>query len=157
VTHRDIALSNIFYDTGSDKLILVDHNSVYTHGAFTGYSGRENSYQEEQGHLGMYGPEDLNYTANIFHRYSHRFPLKLLEFTFKIINEVNDQENHELLVTDNDSGELIFSKEEVDLLFTPNSDTSEMLQRIADMTALDIQFLSSKASMLSFPHVFFEN
>ena len=157
VTHRDIALSNIFYDTGSDKLILVDHNSVYTHGAFTGYSGRENSYQEEQGHLGMYGPEDLDYTANIFHRYSHRFPLKLLEFTFKIINEVNNQENHELLVTDNDSGELIFSKEEVDLLFTPNSDTSEMLQRIADMTALDIQFLSSKASMLSFPHVFFEN
>ena len=53
VTHRDIALSNLFYDTSLDKLVLVDHNSVYTHGAFTGYSGRENSYQEEQGHLGM--------------------------------------------------------------------------------------------------------
>ena len=157
VTHRDIALSNLFYDTSLDKLVLVDHNSVYTHGAFTGYSGRENSYQEEQGHLGMYGPEDLDYTANIFHEYSHRFPLKLLEFTFRIIDNVNDHDCHESLVTDNSSGELIFSKEEVDLLFKPNSDKSEMLQRIVDLTALDIDSLTSMASMLSFPHVFFED
>ena len=28
VTHRDIALSNLFYDTSLDKLVLVDHRSA---------------------------------------------------------------------------------------------------------------------------------
>ena len=51
----------------------------------------------------------------------------------------------------------IANKEEVDLLFKPNSDKSEMLQRIVDLTALDIDSLTSMASMLSFPHVFFED
>ena len=153
VTHRDIALDNMFYDKNRGKLILIDHNSIYSHGAFTGYSG-DGLYEEEIGHPGCYGPHDRNYTSNIFHNSSHRFPLKMLEFSFKILNTIEGKEDYEELVIMDLSGSFVFSETEVISLFLPKADNSDLIERISEVSTLGIIELESIFESLAFPQAF---
>ena len=155
VTHRDIAMDNMFYNKNSHSLILIDHNSVYSHGSFTGYSG-DGMYQEEIGHPGCYGPHDRNYTPNIFHSSSHRFPLKMLEVSFKILNSVESKEDYENLVTMDLAGSFVFSEIEVITLFLPKQDNSNLIERICEVSILEWTDVESFFDTLAYPQVFLE-
>lgn len=152
VTHRDIALENMFYSKNNDSLILIDHNSIYVHGAFTGHSGKGGKgYQEEIGHGGSYGSPNMQYSSNIFHKTSHRFPLKMLEITFNIISSIDDNERYDILI-DNYGGELIFSEIDLNQLFV-GVDIENIVDRISQLNhnILDVRGLLQS---LSYPIVY---
>ena len=154
-THRDIALDNMFYCKSDDKLILIDHNSVYTHGFFTGYSSG-NGYDEEAGHVGCYGPNDKQFTTNIFHQHSHRFPLKMLEITFDLLNNVKSPKDYERMMLNAADGTIVFLEDEIARLFSPKKDKSDITERIGNHVQFTSEELEKMFDQLTYPGVFLD-
>ena len=97
---------------------------------------------------------DRNYTPNIFHNSSHRFPLKMLEVSFKILNSVESKEGYENLVTMDLAGSFVFSEIEVITLFLPKQDNSNLVERICEVSILESTDLESFFDKLAYPQVF---
>ena len=154
-THRDIALDNMFYCKSDDKLILIDHNSVYTHGFFTGYSSG-NGYDEEAGHVGCYGPNDKQFTTNIFHQHSHRFPLKMLEITFTLLNNVKSSYDYEHLMQNALDGSMVFLENEIARLFSPKQDKTDIMERIGNHVRFTPDEIETMFEHLTYPRVFLD-
>jgi len=160
VTHRDISLNNMFYDSNNDCLVMIDHNSVYAHGAFTGITGHDGTgYDEETGNKPCYGRMDKKIRPNIFHETSHRFPIKLLKISFELLNKTTDKQSFDNLSIMSDDF-LIFRTDEIYDLFIGKQKPAfsqridEIVSRICRFTNCDYNEIDELLSQLTYPRVY---